>query len=124
MNMIRNCAIVSWAALAFLCSADGAMAAQPSKPKASEPAHVTQFDTATKVVCDGLPGCDFVLLNGDPKSGPTQWFFRLKAGTAFPRHWHSTPENMVAICGRLTFNFETGRNILWSLANIFATRQA
>jgi len=109
MNMIRNCAILLVVALAILASADGAMAAQPSKPKVSEPPHITQFDTAAKAVCEGLPGCDFALLNGDPKSGPTQWFFRLKAGTAFPRHWHSTPENMVAIRGRLTFNFESGQ---------------
>ena len=90
-------------------TACGAVTAEPVKPKVDQPAKITQFDTATKSVCQGLPGCDFVLLSGDPKTGPTQWFFRLKAGTAFPRHWHSTPENMVTIHGALTFNFETGQ---------------
>lgn len=80
------------------------------KPTVTAPPVLTQFASAKTSVCEGLPGCDFVLIAGDPATGPTQWFFRLKAGTEFPRHWHSTPENMVPVEGRLTFNFETGES--------------
>ncbi len=80
------------------------------KPEVTEPPVLTQFASAETAACEGLPGCDFVLLAGDPATGSSQWFFRLKAGTEFPRHWHSTPENMVMIEGALTFNFELGES--------------
>lgn len=81
-----------------------------AKPPVTEKASIIQFDTGERSTCEGLPGCEFILLNGDPKSGPTQWLFQLKAGQPFPKHWHSTPENMVAIRGLLHFDFETGQS--------------
>ncbi len=81
-----------------------------AKPAVTEKASIIQFDKDARATCEGLPGCEFILLNGDPKTGPTQWFFQLKAGQPFPRHWHSTPENMVAIRGVLHFDFETGQS--------------
>lgn len=83
--------------------------AEDTKPAVTRPAKVVQFDHDEKSVCEGLPGCDFILLAGDPATGATQWLFRLQAGQAFPRHWHNTPENMVGVRGALTFNFETGQ---------------
>ena len=78
------------------------------KPKVSQPPKYVEFDTQTWQKCEGLSGCDYVLLNGDPAKSSSQWIFRLKAGTPFPRHWHSTPENITGIRGRLVFHFETG----------------
>ena len=98
------------AALAAITLASPVLA-EGAKPAVTESPVYTQFDKATKTACEGLPDCDFVLLKGDPATGPTQWFFRLKGGTAFPRHWHSTPENMVTVRGALTFNFETGETV-------------
>jgi quercetin dioxygenase-like cupin family protein len=83
--------------------------AEQSKPPVTEPATVIQFDRDRKSPCEGLPGCDFILLAGDPSKSATQWLFRLRGGQAFPKHWHNTPENMVAVRGSLTFNFETGQ---------------
>lgn len=83
--------------------------AQDGKPVVTQPARVVQFDRDTKQICEGLPGCDFILLAGDPSLSATQWLFRLKAGQAFPKHWHNTPENMVGVRGALTFNFESGQ---------------
>lgn len=82
---------------------------EDAKPIVTEPPAIVQFASAETMACEGLPGCDFVLLAGDPATGPTQWFFRLRAGVEFPRHWHSTSENMVMIEGALTFNFEMGQ---------------
>ena len=94
--------------LLSLLALAGPALAQGAKPAVGEPPVLTAFETASKDACEGLPGCEFVLLAGDPAAGPSQWFFRLAAGTPFPKHWHSTPESMVPIQGALTFNFELG----------------
>lgn len=78
------------------------------KPVVSEPSRFADFEAGDRQPCEGLPGCDFTLVRGDPATGSSQWVFRFAAGTPFPKHWHSTPENMVGIRGTLTFNFETG----------------
>lgn len=83
--------------------------AAPEKPMVTEAPKVVDFARDQTAVCEGLPGCDFVLLHGDPDTGHSHWFYRLKAGTVYPRHWHPTPENAVVITGALTFNFETGQ---------------
>ncbi|WP_194293299.1 cupin domain-containing protein [Actinomadura macrotermitis] len=49
--------------------------------------------------CEGLAGCTFVQLKGDPKSGPSEAMFTLKAGTPFPPHWHTSPEHVVGVSG-------------------------
>jgi len=92
--------------LAALALAPPAMAQE--KPTVSEPPSFAEFEAGDRQPCEGLPGCDFTLVRGDPATGPSQWIFRIAAGTAFPKHWHSTPENIVGIRGTLTFNFETG----------------
>lgn len=103
------------ARLASLCSVlagflvhAGAIA-QPGKPQVTEPAKIVSFAKGPRAACEGLAGCDFILLNGNPKTGPTQWFYRLKAGTPFPRHWHTSPENFIVVTGALTFNLESGQ---------------
>lgn len=96
-------------ALAVVIFIFSSVHAADTKPVVTEPAKVVQFDVDDKSICDGLPGCDLILLDGDPGSGPSQWLIRLRAGQAFPKHWHSTAENMVSVRGALTFNFETGQ---------------
>jgi quercetin dioxygenase-like cupin family protein len=87
----------------------GLALAQDNRPRVTQAPQVARIDHDAKSVCEGLPGCEFMLLAGDPLRGATQWLFRLRAGQSFPRHWHNTPENMVAVRGALTFNFETGQ---------------
>ena len=106
---MRHPFTLALAAAALPASAFPAFAqTEDAKPTVTEPPAIVRFASAKTLACEGLPGCDFVLLAGDPAAGPTQWFFRLKAGAEFPRHWHSTPENMVMIEGALTFNVEVG----------------
>ena len=105
-TMLRSSGLAPLVLLAGLAAPAFSQTAE--KPAVTEPPVVTAFAAAETAPCDGLPGCDFVLLAGDPATGPSQWFFRLGGGTEFPRHWHSTPENMVMIEGALTFHFETG----------------
>lgn len=98
---------VTLVAAALLVSS--ATYAQRDRPVVTEPVKVVQFGTDAKQICEGLPGCDFILLHGDPSKAASQWLLRLRAGQAFPKHWHNTPENMVGVQGALTFNFENGQ---------------
>ncbi len=98
--------ITNLALLATLALTSQALAQE--KPAVSEPPSFADFEAGDRQPCEGLPGCDFTLVRGDPATGPSQWVFRIAAGTAFPKRWHSTPENVVGIRGTLTFNFETG----------------
>ncbi|MFI6921117.1 cupin domain-containing protein [Nonomuraea spiralis] len=49
--------------------------------------------------CEGLEGCTFVQLKGDPRTGASEAMFTLKAGTPFPPHWHTSPEHVVGVSG-------------------------
>jgi len=99
-------------ALAIAAISATAIAAPPAfgegKPTVNDAPRFVDHAASDWQDCEGLPGCGFVLVRGDPARGPSQWLFRLNAGTAFPKHWHPTPENMVGITGTLTFHFETG----------------
>ena len=108
--MSKSLAVALAAALGVVALAPSVASAQGTRPVVTEPARIVQFDRDAKQICEGLPGCDFILLAEDPGNGATQWLFRLKAGQAFPKHWHNTPENMVSVRGALTFNFETGQH--------------
>ncbi|MGC0417057.1 cupin domain-containing protein [Embleya sp. AB8] len=56
--------------------------------------------------CEGLAGCTFVQLTGDPKTGPSEAMFTLKAGTRFAPHWHTSPEHVVGVSGTVLWNVE------------------
>ncbi len=45
--------------------------AADTKPAVAESAKVVRFDRDEKSICEGLPGCDFILLAGDPGKGAT-----------------------------------------------------
>ncbi|MGI5488151.1 cupin domain-containing protein [Microtetraspora malaysiensis] len=54
--------------------------------------------------CEGLPGCTFVQLKGDPQKGPSEAVFTLKAGTPFSPHWHTSPEHVVGVSGTMLWH--------------------
>ncbi|MFG1967325.1 cupin domain-containing protein [Nonomuraea sp. NPDC049028] len=56
--------------------------------------------------CEGLKGCTFVQLKGDPKTGPSEAMFTLKAGTPFSPHWHTSPERVVGVSGVMLWHVE------------------
>ncbi|MEW9553299.1 cupin domain-containing protein [Nonomuraea sp. NPDC050783] len=56
--------------------------------------------------CEGLKGCTFVQLKGDPKTGPSEALFTLKAGTPFSPHWHTSPEHVVGVSGVMLWQVE------------------
>ncbi|WP_202637712.1 cupin domain-containing protein [Bailinhaonella thermotolerans] len=56
--------------------------------------------------CEGLAGCTFVQLKGDPKTGASEAVFTLKAGTPFSPHWHTSPEHVVGVSGVMLWHVE------------------
>jgi quercetin dioxygenase-like cupin family protein len=52
------------------------------------------------------PGCEHILLLGDPASEPNQHVYRFTKGYVFPKHWHVSNENLVMVRGLITINAE------------------
>lgn len=50
---------------------------------------------------DAPPGCEHVLLKGEPNTGPSQHVYRFPAGFKFVKHWHVSNENLVMTAGSL-----------------------
>ena len=78
------------------------------KPQVTETPIYAASDNARWSPCEGLSGCEFLQLRGDPKKEPSEAIFRLAAGVHFPKHWHTSPEHIVGIKGRLVINLENG----------------
>ncbi|GAB4124348.1 MAG: hypothetical protein Kow001_21280 [Acidobacteriota bacterium] len=51
-------------------------------------------------------GCQIAVLHGNPAENNTDVFFKLPAGVAFPRHWHTSAERMVLISGELHVTYD------------------
>ena len=81
------------------------------KPVVTEPPIFIALDSQPWTPCEGLPGCEFVGLFGDPAVEGSQTLFRLGAGTEFPKHWHTSSENYMGVQGELVFNLETGERV-------------
>jgi len=51
-------------------------------------------------------GCGLAVLQGRPTEYNADVFFRLRAGTTAPRHWHTSAERMVLIAGELRIGYD------------------
>lgn len=58
---------------------------------------------------DAPPGCEQIILMGDPAAEPFQKVFRFPKGFVFPKHWHEANENLVMVRGSLNINAEGSR---------------
>jgi len=81
------------------------------KPEVTEEPIYVALDSQDWQPCEGLSGCEFIGLFGDPAVGASQTIFRLEAGTEFPKHWHTSSENYMGVQGKLEFNLETGETV-------------
>lgn len=60
--------------------------------------------------CEGAPpGCEHILLRGDPQTEPSHHVYRFPKGWVFPKHWHISGENLSMVRGLVTINWEGGR---------------
>jgi quercetin dioxygenase-like cupin family protein len=55
---------------------------------------------------DAPPGCQHVLLKGEPGTGASQHIYRFPAGFVFVKHWHVSNENLIMTKGTLTIAAE------------------
>ncbi|WP_242884683.1 cupin domain-containing protein [Actinomadura litoris] len=109
--MMRVRHLLVAAAVGGLLLAASEASAQPSpraEPAADKPVYVP-LHGGRWLPCEGLAGCTYKPLRGDPRTGPSESVFRLKAGTGFDRHWHTSPEHVLGVSGRLVWNVEGGR---------------
>ena len=97
-------ALLFGAALAsFLMVANG-----QSKPPVMEKVVSVDSGSAQWRQCEGLPGCIFLPLRGDAKRESSEALFQLEAGVKFPKHWHTSPEHLFVVQGKLIMNLENG----------------
>lgn len=79
-------------------------AAAVSDPASAQDRVVFKHAGKRGTPCEGLPGCTFVQLKGNPRTGPSEAMFTLKAGTPFAPHWHTSPEHVVGVSGTMLWN--------------------
>ena len=51
-------------------------------------------------------GCEVTVLHGDPAQGRSDVFLRTPANYRLPPHWHTSPEHMILISGKLHVTYE------------------
>jgi len=51
-------------------------------------------------------GCEVTVLRGDPANGRSDVFLRTPANYSLPRHWHTSPEHMILVSGKLHVTYE------------------
>jgi quercetin dioxygenase-like cupin family protein len=51
-------------------------------------------------------GCTIAVLHGDPAKPNADVFLRVPAKYAIPAHWHTSPERMVLVTGRLEVTYK------------------
>lgn len=80
-----------------------------SNAGAAEPALIINLAGKFKPCPDAPPGCEHVMLKGDPQSESFQKVYRFSKGWVFPKHWHSAAEDLVVTRGVLVLGTEGGR---------------
>lgn len=51
-------------------------------------------------------GCEIAVLHGDPAEENTDIFFKVPENFAIPHHWHTSPERMVLVSGKLNVTYD------------------
>lgn len=51
-------------------------------------------------------GCEIAVLHGDPAKNNTDIFFKVPEKFAIPHHWHTSPERMVLLTGKLKVSYD------------------
>ncbi|GCD96665.1 cupin domain-containing protein [Embleya hyalina] len=103
----RNRALLAALALApALTVGSVASAAADATPTGRDKVVYHHHRPGVGTPCEGLAGCTYVQLAGDPRTGPSEAMFTLAAGTRFAPHWHTSPEHVVGVSGTVLWNVE------------------
>jgi len=78
--------------------------------QAKEKALAYTFDN-TQLTWSACPefipkGCEITVLHGDPAKNNTDIFFKVPGNFAIPHHWHTSPERMVLVSGKLKVTYD------------------
>lgn len=57
-------------------------------------------------------GCEIAVLHGDPTKDNADIFFKIPANFAIPHHWHTSPERMVLVSGKLKVTYDNQKTEL------------
>ena len=93
-------------ALAYYLVLGGAVAHSESAPET--PLAIGSGDTELKWgPCPPLfpKGCEIAVLHGDPGKPNADVFLRVPPKYEIPAHWHTSPERMVLVSGKLTIEY-------------------
>jgi hypothetical protein len=55
-------------------------------------------------------GCNIAVLHGDPAKPNTDVFFRVPGDYAIPHHWHTSPERMILVSGKMTVTYDNQKS--------------
>lgn len=105
--MIRRLTAAVATALILATSAGGATAVAAAGNQ--DPVVFQSTRNGHWTACEGLPGCTQLLLRGNPATGASESMFRLRSGTVFAKHWHTSPEHVVEVSGTMIYHLDNGR---------------
>lgn len=102
---MKTTSILTLAILPMLFVASGTMYAQKKSTK--KPMAVVPSDLQWTSVPD-FDGIWFSVLSGNPETGPYKMFTKIKAGTKFPLHYHSSDDWGVVVQGTFYYQPKDG----------------
>ena len=97
-----------WLRAALLLSVFGSFAR--AQEPAQEPA-LTQSAGDAKLKWGPCPpflpkGCGIAVLHGDPAKNNLDVFLKIPAKSKIPLHWHTSPERMILVAGKLQVTYD------------------
>ncbi len=88
------------------------LAGSPARAQAPSPeAALTQTAGDAKLKWGPCPpflpkGCAIAVLHGDPAKDNLDVFFKVPGKSNIPLHWHSSPERMILVAGKLQITYD------------------
>lgn len=55
-------------------------------------------------------GCQMAVLHGDPAKPNTDVFFKVPGNFEIPNHWHTSPERMALLSGKMRLTYENEKS--------------
>ena len=97
-SVLRWCSVVVFLLLVIGCKVSG----KPVIATVNDPA------LAWRPCPEAAPedGCEGLLLQGDPTTGPVTWLTRLPQSSVVPNHWHASDETLIVFNSKSTLFLE------------------
>lgn len=105
MRLTANTVIIATAAavLAASCSSEPGTTAQATALAVAASDASLKWGACPPIFPEG---CQIAVLQGDPSKPNADVFLRVPGKYAIPAHWHTSPERMVLVTGRLEVTYK------------------